>query len=423
MPSTDEALPHTPVPQERRTLGFLDHAALWLSLGVGLLVLQSGALLVPLGLPAALAAIALGSAAGVALLGLAGVVGARTGLPAMATLRPALGERGIIIPALANIVQLVGWGAFELIVMRDSADAIGQRLGLPSAPLLWTLAWGGLATLMAWGGPLALVRRVLRRWGIWLVLGSALWLSFQLLASFDLSDLLAAPSDGSMAFPAALDLVIAMPLSWLPLIADYARFGRSPRGVFWGSALGYLLANVWFYALGAGYALALGGQALLPALLGASGGAVALALILFDESDNAFADLYSAAVSASTLLPQLPAPRLALAFGALSTALALLVPAASYESFLLLIGSVFAPLFAVVLCEHFLVRDAAPARAWGWRGIAAWLAGVLAYQLAGYAAPALGATLPSMLLAGLLYTALRWRWSVFSRPSAAAGEA
>ena len=173
-----------------------------------------------------LPAIVIGSVIGVVLLALAGVVGTDTGLAAMSSLRPTLGVRGASVPAVLNAVQLVGWGSFEVIVMRDSADALAkQSFGL-SMPLIWTLVFGLLATLLAISGPLSFVRRFLRTWGIWLLLAGAAWLSWNLLAKHDLAALMRRPGTGDMSFGGGIDLVVAMPLSWLPLIADYTRFGR-----------------------------------------------------------------------------------------------------------------------------------------------------------------------------------------------------
>jgi NCS1 family nucleobase:cation symporter-1 len=216
-----------------------------------------------------------------------------------------------------------------------------------------------------------------------------------------------------MSFGAGVDLVVAMPLSWLPLIADYTRFGRSPRGMFWGSAAGYLLANVWFMALGAGYALAAGGgEGLLLSALAASGGGIALLLIVIDETDNTFADIHSAAISTATLV-RVRSTRLALAFGVVCTAVALLAPMARYETFLLLIGSVFAPLFGVLLADHFIVRRRL-ATAVGptvgglsLSGLAAWAIGIAAYQALSRTAPDVGATLPAFAAAAVTYLALQ----------------
>jgi NCS1 family nucleobase:cation symporter-1 len=406
--------PLTPVPEERRVFRAQDAFSLWFSLGIGLLVLQAGAFLVPgLSLGMALAAIVTGSVLGALLLAAAGVVGADTGLSAVGTLRLALGARGAAVPAVLNAIQLTGWGAFEIIAMRDSADALAKQTFGFSSPMIWTLAFGILATFLAIQGPVSFVRRFLRAWGLWLLLAGAGWLSWRLLAEHDLGALLAKAGTGEMSFGAGVDLVVAMPLSWLPLIADYTRFGRTSGGMFKGAAAGYVLANIWFMALGAAYALAAGGgDNLLLTALAASGGGIALLLIVIDETDNTFADIHSAAVSTATLVPAKPA-NLALLFGALCTAIALFAPITQYESFLLLIGSVFAPLFGVLLTDHFVLRRRAAATAQGGLnlpGLLAWAIGIAAYQALSRLAPEIGATLPSFVAAGVAYWGLKRVW-------------
>jgi len=317
-----------------------------------------------------------------------------------------------------NAIQLTGWGAFEIIAMRDSADALTKQTFGVSSPMIWTLVFGFLATWLAIVGPVSFVRRFLRAFGLWLLLAGAGWLSWKLLADHDLAALLARPGKGGMSFGAGVDLVVAMPLSWLPLIADYTRFGRTSGGMFRGSALGYVLANIWFMGLGAAYALvAGGGDTLLLSALAASGGGVALLLIVIDETDNTFADIHSAAVSTATLVRIKPG-NLALIFGGLCTTIALFAPIAQYQGFLLLIGSVFAPLFGVLLTDHFVVRRRAAASAGSLNlpGLLAWAAGVAAYQALSRLAPDLGATLPSFVVAAAAYWGLRRAWA--SGPSA-----
>lgn len=415
--------PLVAVAPERRVFVARDAFALWFSLGIGLLVLQAGALLTPgLSLGVALGAIVVGSVIGVVLLALAGVIGADSGLASMAMLRPSLGLRGAALPTVINVVQLIGWGAFEIIVMGDAADALVTSAFGISLPALWIVLFGVLATSIAAMGPVSFVRRFLRAWGLWLLLAAAAWLTVRLLATQDLSGLFSRPATGEMGFGGAVDLVVAMPLSWLPLIADYTRFGRSPGGMFRGSALGFFVANVWFYALGATYGLASGGEVSLVATLATAGGGLALLLILLDETDNAFADIHSAAVSAATLTRG-RVPLMTVGFGIVCTLIALALPLGQYESFLLLIGSVFAPLFGVVLADHFVVRRRQVkaqeitkqggaywfAGGWNLAGLAAWAIGIAAFHAVTALLPALGATVPSLLVAGLVYLALARR--------------
>ena len=296
--------------------------------------------------------------------------------------------------------------------MREAADALTRQTFGVSNAIAWTLLFGALATGLAILGPVSFVRRFLRAWGLWLLLAGAAWLSWRLLADYDMAALFARPGTGETSFAAGVDLVVAMPLSWLPLIADYTRFGRTPGAMFRGSGLGYLLANIWFMGLGAAYALASGGgEGMLLSALAVTGGGIALLLIIIDETDNTFADIHSASVSTATLVKARPA-RLAIGFGVLCTAIALLAPLARYEHFLLLIGSVFAPLFGVLLADHFIVKP--------WRvgpeaalpnvnvaGLVAWAAGIGAYQGFSRLLPEVGATLPAFVIAVVVYVVLR----------------
>jgi NCS1 family nucleobase:cation symporter-1 len=404
--------PDLAVPASKRVFGARDLFSLWFSLGIGLMVLQTGALLAPgLGLAFGLLAIALGTAVGVLLLAAVGVIGSDTGLASMAAIKLSLGNYGASLPAVLNLLQLIGWGAFEIIVMRDAASLLAARAfgeeSLWTQPLLWTLLFGALATLLAVTGPLTFVRQILRKWGIWLLLAACVWLTWNLFAKADLVTLWAQRGDGSLPFALGFDIAIAMPLSWLPLIADYSRFGKRAGSVFTGTALGFFIGNLWLMGLGVAYTLAFAPSgevnALLLALAGAGLG-IPLLLILLDESENAFADIHSAAVSSGTLL-KLKVEHLALAIGAVCTLIACVAPLAQYQNFLLLIGSVFAPLFGVVLVDHFILRKRASVvmhHALRWSALAAWAGGVATYHLLANFYPELGATLPALILAGVL---------------------
>lgn len=420
-----------PVPPEARRLGFWDFAVLWGDLGIGLLVLLAGSFLVPaLSLPQALLAILLGSLVGVALLAVAGIPGSQAGTPTMVCLRPALGVRGSYLPTALNVLQLLGWTVFELVVMAHAASAVSRQvLGVGLYPL-WVLAFGGLVLALGLWGPLAVIRRWLSRFAVWLVLATTAWLLWALVTRADVGALWRRPGAGGLSWWAAVDLVIAMPVSWVPLVADYSRFARRPAAAAWGTAVGYFLANVSFYSLGALVLLAAGvsqepkGFVEAVALIA---GPLALLILLADETDEAWADLYSCAVSVQNVLPRAPLGALVTSVGAICTLAALLVDVTRYEAFLLLIGSVFVPLFGVLAADYFavrgryepgeLVRPDGRYRAHhgvNWAGMAAWAAGVVLYlALAGRLAwvgvpglPAVGASLPSLLVGAGLYLLL-----------------
>lgn len=412
-----------PVPESSRQLRLLDHFVLWSSLGVGLLVLEAGALLVPaLNLGTALVAILIGTALGVLLLALAGLIGAGTGVPTMVLLRPSLGLRGSFLPTALNLAQLVGWTAFEFWVMALAADRVGQALFGFSNYHLWLIVFALWCVLLALGGPLAVVRQWLEKFGVWLVYGATIWLTGVLLTRYDIGALLRQPGAGGLPFLLAVDLVVAMPISWMPLVADYNRFARNGRAAFWGTYLGYFLTNVWFYGLGALFLLALnlldtGPEQLAAAILALTGGVVALVVILVDETDNAFADIYSAAVSLQNLWPHLSQRLLVVLVGLVSLLLAAFLTMTKYFNFLLLIGSFFVPLFGVLAADYFVVRGRryqveamyqTKGLYWynggvNWVAVVVWLLGAGVYHLIARSLPWLGASLPAFVVTFLGY--------------------
>ncbi|MDQ3981176.1 MAG: cytosine permease, partial [Actinomycetota bacterium] len=412
---------------------------LWGDLGIGLLVLVTGALLVPgLGFGAAAAAIVLGSLIGVGLLALAGAAGAEHGVTSMVLFRPVLGVRGSWFPSALNALQLVGWTAVELWAMSFVADLVATRVfGWSSRPL-----WLGIAavvcTALALWGPLGVTRVWMERFAAWVVAGVCIVVTVAVLTTDGLWDALSRPGTGGFpTFGLALDLVIAMPVSWLPLVADYTRFGKRPRSAFGGTFGGYLLANVWLYLLGALLVLGAGAEpspaGIATGVLAVAGGSVAgllfLAGLLAGETDEAFADVYSGALSLRNIFPKLSRTTATLAIAAVSLVLAAWLTMERYESFLFLLGSVFIPLFGILVADHFVNRRRRivlddlyreGGRYWYSNGVRAsalvpWAAGFVVYHWIAPAGPAWWLEWTE----GLLGTPLsaRWPWLGASLPA------
>jgi NCS1 family nucleobase:cation symporter-1 len=415
-----------PVPEEHRSLRFIDLFVLWSSLGVGLLVLEAGALLVPgLNLAQALLAILIGTLVGNLLLALAGLAGGDHAIPTMVLLRPVLGQRGSYLPSLFNLIQLIGWTAFEFWVIALAANRVSQALFGFSSYGFWLAVCAIWCVLLAVGGPLVVIRQWLEKFGVWLVYGVTAWMTIALFAQHDIPSLLRQAGTGDLPFWLGVDLVVAMPISWMPLVADYNRFARGARSAFWGTYLGYLVANVWFYGLGALFILTLEmaqptPENLAGAIMALTGGVVALLVILVDETDNAFADIYSAAVTLQNVFPQITQRILVVIIGAVGLALAALLTMGRYFDFLLLIGSVFVPLFGILAADHFVLRRRKldvedlyrrGGAYWYWRGVnwvavVAWAAGVAVYHAIADLVPTLGASVPSFVAAFLLHLVL-----------------
>jgi NCS1 family nucleobase:cation symporter-1 len=381
-----------PVPADLRRLGGLDLGVLWFDLSIGLLVTVTGALLVPpLGFGSALLAIAVGTLIGCVPLALVALAGQREGVPTMVLLRPVLGARGSAAPSVLNVIQLVGWTAVEFWVMGEVANVVSARLFGFESRVFWLALVAIVCTSLAMGGPVLVVRRWLERFGIYVLLGAAVWITVEVLRAGELGPIWRSRGQGGLPFWLAVDLVVVMPVSWLPLAADYSRFARPDARGALGTYLGYAVGNAWFYALGALLVLVAGASAdaigIGSAIVAVAGGGLVLVALLVGESDNAFADIYSAAVSTQNVAYDVSQRLLVGVVGAVGFVLALALTAERYEQFLFLIGSVFVPLAAVFIADYFVrsrgrygeqgVFGAGGVR---WLSFVPWVAGFVAYQ-------------------------------------------
>lgn len=370
-----------------RPLGLLDQVALWGSFGMSLLLPVAAVFVLrPFGVPAmsltaALTAVVLGSVLGAAALGLAAVPGAVTGAPAMVLLRGLFGRRGSAVPTALNLVQCVGWACLEVLIIGEAAT----RLTDPSLRPLWTILAGVIATAMAiW--PLGLVRQ-LRRWAVWLVLLASAYLLVALTRQG-----LPALDDGSWSgFWLAVDVVVALPVSWAPLAADYARHSRSSGAAFGGAFLGYGVACMAYFTLGllALVTVVTGDTVLtddvVAGLVAVPLGTLAVLVLLLGETDKAFGNIYSTAMSVQNLAPRVDRRVLAVLVGIVAVVVGLLIDVVAYENFLFLLGSVFVPLFAVVIVEFFVVRrqagwDVSASARGSWVYVIPWAVGFATYQ-------------------------------------------
>src|SRR2546422_563249 len=248
-----------PVPHGLRVLRTFDLFVLWSSLGIGLLVLAAGTLLIGVGgfgfgltLGESAIVALLGSVLGSLMLAAAAHHGSRAGVPTMVSLRPILGRRGSYIPTALNVFQLLGWATFELLVMGIAAATLTGNVFGPSTQLVFIPFFGAVVAALALGGPLAVIRAWLEKFAIWLVYASTAAIGIALIWKGPDLGLRYAPFSGTTSLLLALDLVIAMPISWWPLISDYNRFARSSKDSWVGTTAGYTIANTVFYMLGAG---------------------------------------------------------------------------------------------------------------------------------------------------------------------------
>src|SRR4051812_46709413 len=346
-----------PVPDRLRVLGTLDTFLLWTNLGISLLVLVAASYF-DLSLKQAVLATIVGGLIGNAMLAAAGLIGADARVPSMVLQRAPLGRRGSYLATGLNVLQCLGWAIFELIVIATAAAALSEKAFGFDEAWVWKLVFGAVALVMALLGPVGFVRRFVRKIGIWVVLASIVYLAWWILAHGHVGELWHAPGGGG-SFWLAVDLVIALSVSWIPLVADYTRFSSSRRAGFWGAGLGYLLPTLFQFGFGSILVLShpsIDGPTAVLTTVAAGGVASFLALLALtvDETDEAFANVYSAAVSMQNMLTEVPQRALIIGASVLSTAAALAFDMTQYQQFLLLLGAFFVPLFGVLVSDWLL---------------------------------------------------------------------
>ncbi len=407
-------------------------ALIWFGAGVSIAEILTGTYFAPLGFAKGLAAILTGHVIGCVMMFLAGIIGGRTRRSAMETTKMSFGKRGGVFFAALNVLQLVGWTA---IMIYDGADATkslfgGSSRGLLSGSFLWCLVIGGLILL-------------------WIAVGitnlgiiNKISMSALFILSIVLSVIIfrggagsAAPAAGdAISFGSAVELAVAMPLSWLPLISDYTREAEKPVAATAASVITYGLISVWMYVIGMGSAIYTGESNIANVLAAAGLGAAALVILILSTVTTTFLDAWSAGISAESLTESSEAApdgagetapegrkaapddaeqtapdsakkrfrfdgrKTAFAVTILGMVLAALFNMDDITPFLYLIGSVFAPMIAVQIADYFILKQDHFEEKCSVRSMLVWAAGFVLYRLLMKVDLPLGNTLPDMLI-------------------------
>lgn len=383
-------------------------ALIWFGAGVSIAEILTGTYFAPLGFAKGLAAILTGHVIGCVMMFLAGIIGGRTRRSAMETTKMSFGKRGGVFFAAINVLQLVGWTA---IMIYDGADATkslfgGSSRGVLSGSFLWCLVIGGLILL-------------------WIAVGitnlgiiNKISMSALFILSIVLSVIIfrggagsAAPAAGdAISFGSAVELAVAMPLSWLPLISDYTREAEKPVAATASSVITYGLISVWMYVIGMGSAIYTGESNIANVLAAAGLGAAALVILILSTVTTTFLDAWSAGISAESLTESSGVPeeakkrfrfdgrKTAFAVTILGMVLAALFNMDDITPFLYLIGSVFAPMIAVQIADYFILKQDHFEEKCSVRSMLVWAAGFVLYRLLMKVDLPLGNTLPDMLI-------------------------
>ena len=371
---------------EKRTSVF-SNGLIWFGAGVSLAEILTGTYFAPLGFGKAMAAILLGHLIGGLMMFAAGMIGAKERKSAMETVKMSFGERGSLLFAILNVLQLVGWTAIMIYDGALAADGV-----LHTGIWIWAIIIGVL--IIVW-----ILIGITNLGKLNTVAMTALFILSLVLFKvifFGNGSMPAIVDDGSLTFGAAVELAVAMPLSWLPLISDYTREAEKPFAATFASVVVYSLVSIFMYMIGMGAAIFTGEYDIAQIMLKTGFGIVGLLIIVFSTVTTTFLDAYSAGVSSVSISSKIQEKWAAIVVTVIGTI-------DNITNFLYLIGSVFAPMIAVQIADYFMLKKAdAQKSAFQWRNLAVWLVGFVIYRLLMQVDTPVGNTLPDMVITVVL---------------------
>ena len=372
--------------EEKRTSLF-ENGLIWFGAAVSIAEILTGTYFAPLGLQKGILAIVIGHVIGCVLLFFAGLIGGRTGKSAMETVKMSVGQKGSLLFSILNILQLVGWTG---IMIYDGALAANGVIG--TGEWFWCLVIGGLIILWILIGIKNLGKLNTIAMGALFLM--TIVLSFVIFRDGTVST---AVSEG-MTFGAAVELSVAMPLSWLPLISDYTKDAKEPGKATAVSAIVYGIVSSWMYLIGMGAALFTGESDIAQILLKAGLGMAGLLIIVLSTVTTTFLDAWSAGISSESISGKVNGKWVAIGATVIGTIGAILFPMDNITNFLYLIGSVFAPMIAVQIATFFILKTDASEGSISISNMICWLCGFIIYRMLMQIDIPVGNTLPDMVI-------------------------
>ena len=368
------------------------NALIWFGAGVSLAEILTGTYYAGMGMGRGFLAILVGHVIGAVMMYLAGIIGGRERRSAMETVALSFGGKGAGVFALLNVLQLVGWTA---IMIYDGALAAGGIL--PVGRWFWALMIGGLII-------------------VWILVGitnlgklSTVSMAALLILSLVLCVVIFGKGTGSdtrledaMSFGAAVELAVAMPLSWLPLVSDYTREAGEPDKATLASVVTYSIVSIFMYVIGMGAASLTGESDISVIMVKAGLGILGLIIIVLSTVTTTFLDAYSAGVSLMSITRKISEKKAAVAATAIGTVCAVLFPMDDITDFLYLIGSVFAPMIAVQIADYFVLKKKPFTGDWNVPNFVIWCIGFALYRILMSLETPVGTTLPCMVIVVIL---------------------
>lgn len=373
--------------EKKKGTSVFENGLIWFGAGVSIAEILTGTYLAPLGFEKGLTAILLGHLIGCLMMFFAGLIGARMRKSAMETVKMSFGQKGGLLFAFLNVLQLVGWTA---IMIYDGALAANSTFN--TGAWVWCIVIGALIILWIAVGVTNLGK-------INTVAMAALFILTLILCRlifFGGGSAISDTSGDAMSFGAAVELSVAMPLSWLPVISDYTREAEKPVKATAVSVIVYGLVSCWMYVIGMGAAIYTGETDIAVIMMKAGLGIAGLLIVIFSTVTTTFLDAYSAGVSSESILPRLKGKHVGIVVTVIGTIAAILFPMDDITDFLYLIGSVFAPMIAVQIADVFILKKENKSGYFDWKNLIIWLIGFIIYRWFMTIDIPVGNTLPDM---------------------------
>lgn len=375
---------------------------IWFGAAVSIAEIMTGTLLAPLGFKMGMLASFIGHGIGCCLMFFAGIIGGKTECNSMETTAFAFGKKGAVFFSLLNIIQLVGWTAVMINSGASGISVLANNFNFADF-FLENKIWVVIITLLI---------------SLWIIIGIKNLGKINLVAVgslFVLTIIMSviifsknkidtvADEVVTLSFGQGIELAIAMPLSWLPLIADYTKNAKSPVRATSVSCVSYFFGSMWMYAIGLGASLFTGKTDVAQIMFESGLGIVALIILIFSTVTTTFLDVFSAGESFLTITKKINPKIISLAVCIIGMMLAAFAPMEKYESFLYFISSVFAPMIAILITDYFILKNKIGKRKLSYIcNIVAWILGFALYRIFMKIDTPLGNTTPVMLLVGCI---------------------
>jgi putative hydroxymethylpyrimidine transporter CytX len=380
---------------ENKKTSLLSNGLLWFGAAVSIAEIMTGTLIAPLGFAKGVTAILFGHIIGCVLLYFAGLIGAKKNISAMESVRISFGVKGSFLFSILNVLQLVGWTAVMIIWGAKAIGVIANPVLHIKGELLWCLLIGALIIIWIVIGVKNL--HIINNFAVGGLLILSVILSFVVFKSG-----VVVKPNGIMSFGTAVELSAAMPLSWLPLISDYTKQAKSPKTATLVSTIAYFLGSCFMYIIGLGASIFTNNTDISQIMLVAGLGFAGILTVTLSTVTTTFMDAYSAGVSYTTITNKVSEKWVAIIVCIVGTLIAIFTPIEQYQDFLYFIGSVFAPMIAILITDFFILKKSHAGVAVNFTNLIVWSIGFVIYRLFLSVDTVFGSTLPVMVIISIL---------------------